>query len=108
VQGEGRLCYKFDVKEVWMLMLTGITVLISAFSYRETVLSRTEKKAQVDVEWKIPAKVCTKHQNSNKIDMYSFIEGIFTNSGGKTVSAIELECTENGFVFTQRQLKDNQ
>jgi len=86
VQGEGRLCYKFDVgKEVWMLMLTGITVLISAFSYRETVLSRTEKKTQVDVEWKIPAKVCAKHQNSNKIDMYFFIEGIFTNSEGKTV-----------------------
>lgn len=84
-------------KEVWMVMLTGISVVVGALSYREIVLSRAEKRARVDVEWKVPAKVFVKNKN----DMYFFIEGIFTNSGGKSVSAIELECTENGFVFAQ-------
>lgn len=94
--------YYYDVdKEVWMVVLTGISVVIGALSYREIVLSRAEKKAQVDVEWKIPAKVYAKQKNSKKTDMYFFIEGIFTNSGGKAVSAIELECTEYGFVFAQ-------
>jgi hypothetical protein len=93
--------YYGDVdKEVWIVMLTGISVVIGALTYREIVLSRTEKRARVDVEWKVPAKVFAKHKQ--KTDMYFFIEGIFTNSGGKAVSAIELECTKDGFVFAQK------
>ena len=93
-------------QETWILLISCLGVLIAWLTYRVTALSRKETLPYVNVEWKTPACLLVHYDKGNIVDMYYFIEGIFTNSGGRAVSALELISGESGgFVYTMRLVR---
>jgi len=84
---------------IWILIVTGCSVLVALLTYRLTSKMRKDTLPYVNVEWKTPASFNVK-VNNTRLDLYFLIEGLFTNSGGQTVSAIELISQDTGFVYT--------
>jgi len=92
--------------ELWILLISLLGIIIAVLMYRVTALIRKENLPHINVEWKTPAAVnILVNKQKMKIDLYYLIEGIFTNNGGRLVSAIELVSGKNGFVYTMRLKK---
>ena len=81
------------------VLIVGIVAIFGILAYR---LNRKKELSEINVEWKTPFNVSAKFYGTERVDLYFFVEAIFTNTGDKSVSAVELVQGKGGFFSKKK------
>ena len=91
--------------EIVTLIIAGLSVAVAWLSFRVAALSRKESRPNVNVEWRVPAKCQVAFSNTRRRDLACLLEGLFTNTGERSVSVVELVPSKAGFAYLLKLAK---